>query len=331
MHNKFFIAVDSGKSYTKAVLRNENAVIERTKFRTKVMEYNGSGEDLIMRHTDVIEFEGKRHLVGDAISEDYVNFDLTKQTDEHLICIYLAITKLLDRSNLYTAMAKVNLAVNIPLNIYKNEQKKKEFEAFIQNNKKVIGIEVNGKPYSFILENVIALPEALGPIFYQIDDFRNKRVLVIDIGSLNTSILECNNLVPAYDRMLVSNLGINILRSSLSERLSSFYAISFTNDDAEQILREQSIKINGAEQKEASVIIHNAFDEHVKHIINYAKGRKISFANSEILIIGGGSILLKEYLSKYFPNAHYFPETQFANTLSYLKILEVKYGVQRKA
>lgn len=130
--------------------------------------------------------------------------------------------------------------------------------------------------------------------------------------------------------MLVSNLGINILRSSLSEQLSSIYVISFTNDDAE---RERSIKINGAEQKEASVIIHNAFDEHVKQIINYAKGRKISFANSEILIIGGGSILLREQLMKHFPNASYLPkeDAPFSNTLSYLKILEAKFGERTKA
>lgn len=333
MFSEFFIAVDSGKSYTKGVLRSEDAVIERVRFRTKVMESSGFGGDLLMRNTDVVEYDGVKYLIGEAISESYTDFNLSKQTNEHLICIYLAITKLLDRSDMYTAMAKVNLAVNIPLNIFKYEHKKKEFEAFIQNNKKVIGIKVNGKPYSFILENVVALPEALGPIFYQTDQYRHKRILVVDIGSLNTSILECNNLVPAYDKMLVSNLGVNVLRSSLSEQLSSLYAITFTNDDTEQILREKTIRINGTEQEEASDIIQKAFEEHVRQIINYARGNKVSFANTELLFVGGGSILFRKQLKAHFPDAKYLAkeDASFANTLSFLKILEVKFGEQKEA
>lgn len=333
MYNEFFIAVDSGKSYTKAVMRNENHVIERVKFRTKVMEANLFENDLVLKNTSVIEYNSKKYLVGDSISEDYVDYNLTKQTNEHLISIYLAIANILDRSPNYSAMAKVFLAINIPINIYKNEQKKREYEAFIQNNKKVIGIEVDGRPFSFVIENVIALPEALGPVFYEVNNYRQKRALIIDIGSLNTSFLECNRLIPSFDKMLVSNLGINILRSAISEHLSSVYAISFTNDDAEQILRDRRVLIDGVEQKEAYEIIINAFEQHVKQIINYAKSRKISFANTEIVFTGGGSILLREQLSKHFPHATFIPseDAQFANTLSFLKILEAKFSERTTA
>lgn len=333
MHNKFFIAIDSGKSYTKGVIRTENKLIERVKFRTKVMEANGFDNDTLMKNTDVIEYERKEFLIGDLVSEDYVSFDLTKQTNEHLISIYLAITKLLERSQNYTAMAKIYLAVNIPINLYKNEQKRREYEAFIHQNGKVIGIQVNGKPYSFTLEKVIALPEALGPIYYQSNDFRHKRALIFDIGSLNTSILECNRLIPNLDRMLISNLGINILRSSIAEQLSSRYALSLTSDDAEQILRDKRIIVDGTEQKEGNEIIKSAFEQHVKHIINYAKSRKISFANTELIFIGGGSILLEKQFLKHFPNVIFIPreDSQFSNTLSFLKILEAKSNEQRKA
>lgn len=333
MHNKFLIAIDTGKGYTKGVLRSEDGVIERVKFRTKVMEANGLDNDTLMKNTNVIEFEGKKYLIGDLISEDYVNYDLSKQKNEHLISIYLAIAKLLEHSQEYTAMAKIYLAVNIPISLYKNEQKKREYEAFIQNSGRVVGIEVNGKPFSFTIESIIALPEAIGPVYYHSNDFRQKRALIFDIGSLNTSILEFNRLIPNYDRMLVSNLGVNILRSSIAEQLSSRYGISFTNDDAEQILRDKRVIVDGTEQEEGNEIISNAFEQHVKQIINFAKSHKISFANSEIIIIGGGSILLKKQLIKIFPNATFAPsdDAQFSNTLSFLKILEAKNSERAKA
>lgn len=297
MYNKFFIAVDSGKSYTKGVLRLEDNSIKRVRFRTKVLEANGFGDDINM-NTDFVYFDGKKYLVGDLISEEHVNFDLTKQTNEHLISIYLAITKLLQHSKQSIAMAKIQLAVNIPINLYKNEHLRREYEDFIKKSGQVIGIEVNGKPFSFLIENIIVLPESVGPIYYQIDDYRAKRVTVVDVGSLNVSFLEVNKLIPNYDRMAVSTLGLNIFRSSLTEQLTSHYGITFNDDDVEEILQEKRILVKGREQKDGFAIINQALKKHVNQIINYAKSRKISFA-SQIVFVGGGSILLMDYLKEH--------------------------------
>lgn len=326
MNNKFLISIDSGKSYTKGVIRNEDGILEKVLFRTKVAEVSGDidVEMLSKSESYTVEYDSKRYLIGDLLSEERANYDFTKQTNEHLICIYLAITKLLEKSKQSHALAKIDLAVNIPLSLYKNETKKKEFGSFINNNGKVVGIAVNGKPYSFSLNSVLLLPEAMGPIYHSMDKYRNKRVVIIDIGSLNTSILEYNKLVPQFDRMVVNTMGINIFRSTLAETLSSHYGITISDDDAEQILRDKCLYLNGAEQKDSPKIIQNVITDYVKSIFNYAKSRKITMTNMEIILCGGGSILLKQYLLNEVPSATIISDAQFANVLSFHQVLEAK-------
>lgn len=326
MNNNFLISIDSGKAYTKGVIRNEDGIIEKVLFRTKVAQVNGSIGVEVLAQSDsyLVEYDGKTYLVGDMLSEDRSNYDFTKQTNDHLICIYLAITKLLEKSKQPHALAKIDLAVNIPLSLYKNETKKKEFESFIKNDGKVIGFAVNQKPYSFSLNSVLLLPEAMGPIYQSMDKYRGQRVLVIDIGSLNTSILEFNKLIPQFDRMVVSTLGINIFRSNLAENLSSHYGVSITDDDAEQILRDKRLYLNGKEQKDSHKIIQNIITNYVKSIFNYAKSRKITMTNTNIILCGGGSILLKQYLLDEVPSATIISDAQFANVLSFHQVLEAK-------
>ncbi|MFE8698280.1 hypothetical protein ACFYKT_18310 [Cytobacillus sp. FJAT-53684] len=326
MNNKFLISIDSGKAYTKGVIRNGDGIIDKVLFRTKVAEVSGGMGVEVLSQSDsyLVEYDGKTYLIGDMLSEDRSNYDFTKQTNDHLICIYLAITKLLEKSIQSHALAKIDLAVNIPLSLYKNEVKKKEFEEFIRNEGKVIGIAVNQVPYSFSINSILLLPEAMGPIYKNMSEYRGNRVLVIDVGSLNTSILEFNRLVPQFDRMVVSTLGINILRSTLAESLSSHYGITISDDDTEQVLREKYLYLYGEKQKESYNIIETVITDHVMRIFNYAKSRKITFANTNVILCGGGAILLKEYLLNKFPSAKIVPDAQFANVLSFYQVLEAK-------
>lgn len=326
MNKKFLISIDSGKAYTKGVIRNEDGIIDKVLFHTKVAEVSGGMGVEVLSQSDsyLVEYDGKTYLIGDMLSEDRSNYDFTKQTNDHLICIYLAITKLLGKSKQSHALAKIDLAVNIPLSLYKNEIKKKEFEEFLRNDGKTIGIAVNQVPYSFSINSILLLPEAMGPIYKNMNEYRGNRVLVIDVGSLNTSILEFNRLVPQFDRMVVSTLGINILRSTLAESLSSHYGITISDDDTEQVLREKYLYLYGEKQKESHIIIETVITDHVMRIFNYAKSRKITFANTNVILCGGGAILLKEYLLNEFPSAKIVPDAQFANVLSFHQVLEAK-------
>ncbi|WP_026674010.1 ParM/StbA family protein [Alkalihalobacterium bogoriense] len=329
LNQHYFIAIDSGKSYTKYAFRNEENMIEKGRFPTKVAEVNSSFSDLTGKN-EMILYNGKHYLVGEMLSDENSNYDLTKQTIDHLLCIYLAIVKVLDKSDSIPALANIHLAVNTPLLLYKNEKLKKEFENFIKQDGNVIGIEINNKPFSFKISTVSILPECIGPLYYNTSSFRDKRLLIMDFGSLNVSFLEMNNLIPQYDRMVTATAGVNILRAKLTEMLTSKHGIALFDDDVEQILKTKTVNLFGEKQEESTKLVKTLIQEHIRQIMNYAKSRKISINSIDnIILVGGGSILLKSELLEQLPSALVYPDAHFSNVLSFLRILEAKQHERR--
>ncbi|NAS19599.1 hypothetical protein GND98_017505 [Clostridium butyricum] len=126
MENTVLIAVDAGKDTTKYVYKNELGVLQKESFRTKVQEADNFGAD-VQGKTFKIQLEDKNYMIGDMVSESKLNYDLSKTSIEHKLCVYVAIAKVV----LETGINKVKLAVGIPANIYKNEQLKNEYKQYM--------------------------------------------------------------------------------------------------------------------------------------------------------------------------------------------------------
>ena len=324
MHNRFLIAVDSGKSTTKAVMRE--GTIQRVKFETKVEEVSNLGAELTPGSYSV-EFGSKNYLVGNMLDASKMDYTLSKRSETHRICIYLAIAQLLQKSKQNTILSKISLAINIPISLYKNQQQKNAYGDFIRNNGETINIIVNNKPFLFRIEHIHLFPEGIGPIYSNLNLYREKRVLIFDVGSLNVNIQEFNNLVPVYEKMLTADSGVNILRSKIADKLSSQYGITISDSDVEAIYRDKYLIINGEKMEGSKQIVDQLMANHLKEIFNFARSRKVSFANTEIIFVGGGSLLLKEHILQEYPAA-ISNDAQIANALSFLTILEAKHHGQ---
>ncbi|MED1850087.1 ParM/StbA family protein [Brevibacillus borstelensis] len=324
MHNKFLIAIDSGKSSTKAVMR-EDGIIHRIKFPTRVEQVSDFGAE-VSPGSFLVEYEGKSFLIGSMLDESKMNFDLSKNNEQHRLCIYLAITNLLLKSKRLIGFSDISLAINIPLLLYKNETQKKAYHDSIRNNGETICITVNNKAFVFRISQLLLLPEGMGNVYTQLNEYRSKKALMIDIGSLNINYLEFNNLVPNYEKMLTADLGINILRSKIADSLSSKYGISVSDSDAERLFTDKYLIMDGVKREESKEIIEQIIQKHVQEIFNFAKSRKLTFNNVQTVFSGGGSILLSDYIADSFPAAIFATDSQFANVLSFLRILETKYG-----
>jgi len=323
MHNRFLIAIDSGKHSTKAIMKDEEG-LQRGKFRTLVEEVENFGADM-SPNTDHVEFQGKTYLIGEMLDESKMDYRLTKHNQTHQICIYLAIAKLLQKSKRSIAFANINLAINIPLSLYKNERQKTAYQEFIQNGGEPICLKVNGKAFVFRINQIYVLPEGIGPVYSEINEFRHKRSLVIDIGSLNVNFQEFTNLIPLFQQMVTGDLGINLLRSKISDALTSRYGTTVSDLDVERLLRgDKYLYLNGEKQEDSKEIVEKHIGSHVKEIFNHARSRKISFNNMEVHFVGGGSLLLRDDIQKEYPAAIIHSDAVYANVLSFLKILEAK-------
>lgn len=319
MNNNILIAVDAGKSSCKSVTKIQGK-IERNQFRTKVQEVENLGID-IPPNTFKVEFNSKVYLVGEAVSEEKVKYDISKKSIEHLISIYLSIAKFVDK----TGITNLSLAVGTPLNIYKNKQLKEEYEQYIQGNG-IISIKVNEKLIYFRINKVLCLPEGTCPIYTDIDKYKNGKTTIVDIGGLNVNYCVFNDLVPQYEQMIINNLGSNILRSKTSEKLSSEYGVYISDSDIDRIIKDGYLYVNGEIQVKSKNLIQNLMKNHIQDIVNYGKSRGLTLfnANGAVVFSGGGSILLKHIIKDLYPSAIIIDDAQFSNVLSFLTILEVK-------
>ncbi|WP_270565124.1 ParM/StbA family protein [Clostridium beijerinckii] len=320
---EILIAVDSGKSCTKSITK-VGEQIERVLFRTKVQETSDLGVD-INSNSYLVEFQGKSYLVGDMVAESACDYQISKTTLPHQLSIYIAISKMIDLTEaLKYGLPKIHLALNAPLNVYKNNTLKENYKNYIQNNNEIISLKVNGTAYAFRIASLLVLPEAMGPLYVRTNDFRDKKTTVIDVGSLNVNYCTFNRLTPELSTMNISNSGINVLRSKIAETLTTAYGVLVTDDDVEEILKSGYLYIGGIKKAESKELIEKLINNHVTEIFNYGRSRGLTFNNANLLFCGGGALLLKDYILAQCPFAIIEEDSQFSNCLSFLNILEVK-------
>ncbi|ASS66979.1 ParM/StbA family protein [Paenibacillus sp. FSL R5-0407] len=326
MNQKFIVGVDSGKYSTKALMA-EGDTLHRVKFRTKAWETDVSlgKEVLASGNTFRVEYDGKTYLLGDAVSEEKSSYQLSKNSIEHILSIYVAICQCLSKSKQSIGFAAVHLACNIPINLYKSEEQKNAYAETIQNSGEPICLTVNGKAYAFRIKQIVLLPESLGPIYENTAEYRSKRATILDIGGLNASVMQVNQLIPSFDQMVSANYGMNILRGKIADHFSSKYGIAITENDAEQIMRDKFLILNGTKQEDSYELINHMFSDHIQEITNFALSRGVTNTNSELVFCGGGSLLLREHILRQFPSATICDDPQFGNVRSYLKVGEAKW------
>mgnify|MGYP001613230358 CR=1 FL=1 len=323
MRDNIYISIDTGKHSTKFITKIDGVLVKDI-FRTKVQEIDNLGIELT-KNSYIIEFSGKSYLIGDMLGEDKCDYNVSKTSIYHQLCVYLSVCKILNETNAMSfGVPNVYLALNVPLNVYKNKILKEEYRQLIQREGKVIPIKVNGRSFVFKINLVLPLPEATASVYSNISNFRDKKATIIDCGSLNTSYCTFNSLVPLLESMVIANSGINVLRSKIAERLTTFCGTLISNDDTEEILKDGYLYVDGTMVKESKKIVEDLIKEHVYEIFNYAKSRSVSFNNTTLIFTGGGSILLQKYILEIYPNAIFEKDPQFANALSYLTVLKIK-------
>lgn len=318
------IAIDCGKDSTKFVYNN-GFKLQQNMFRTKVQKVENFGMD-VQDNTFIVKYENETYLIGDMLNENKLSYDLSKTTIEHKLSIYVAISRTLKK--LKSNNNKVNIAIGAPLSICKNLNLKEQYRDYIYNNGHV-NIEINNEDISFAIENVLVLPESVGPIYSNLNYYRNERIVIFDIGGLNTNICEYKNLIPNISSMLVANKGGNILKSKIAEALSEKFGTVIYKSDVEEIIRDNGILyINGKPHKESKPLIINIMKEHLLDIINFAKQNEQNTfgSNGKVVFCGGGSLLLKDIIQEIYPHAKIADDAQYSNVLAFYKILGIKNG-----
>lgn len=321
MNEKILIAVDAGKYQTKAIAKYKGNTYTVT-FRTKMQQVSRLGVD-IQPNSYHLEFYGNEYLLGDMVSEDYSDFSLNKTSRIHQLAIYTAITQLLKKAKT-PSNVDIRLAVNVPITTYKDSIQKENFKQMVEKRGHTIHLMVNGKAYSIELSDVTLAFEGMGEIYAKSDVYKDKNTIIIDLGGLNSTFCTFNGIQPLINTMVVSDLGMNILKGKIGKVISERYGMTVSSDDLEQVLRGGYFASKGEIYEDSKVMIEEMKLEHLQQIIQFAKSRGYTFNMSDIHFVGGGAITLRRYIKQQFPHAVIIDNPQYSNCMSFLKILEIK-------
>lgn len=235
----------------------------------------------------IVDYNGKTYLVGNT--DGFTSTEQSRDKDAIFhICLYTAVAL----SMQFSSDHNVKLVTGLPAQ-YFAEQKASLIRA-LQGRK--VAITVNGKFKTFTITNVIVFPQSAGLFLYD-KSLVEKDTLVVDIGGGTVDITYMSQ--GQFKEAKTYPLGVNSMYDILLQQLSK-YGINYSNRmKAQEVIDDKCIFVEGKEI-DVSKDIDNILSFKAREIINTIKQAfPEQYKYSRWLFIGGGSLLLKEYLSDY--------------------------------
>jgi plasmid segregation protein ParM len=292
------LGIDLGNKVTKT-----SAMI---KFDSKV----ANGHFDLNKDDIKVEYKGKKYTVGTGTAllgnDRYFN-------ELYDVCLLTAIALSSEET-----FIEENIVVGMPPELFESELKDK-VEAKL-NNLGLNNITVNGinKSIRILKANVF---EESAIVFKNTKEYRNKKVLIIDIGGGTTDIVQFNKLT--LEKSTTTKYGMLSLYENMKKTINTKYLAKLNSEDMVDLIGKKTTVIKG-ESKDIS-FLNDVVQEHIMKIYNEVQN--FDYDNSKVLIIGGGALSLGEYFKKeLLPYAEIPEDSQFVNALTYEMVGEMLNG-----
>jgi len=301
------IAVDSGKYATKSVFKKSEGGFVKNQYRTKMDPTNELKTN--DPYSSVVKYGEHRVIIGHEA--EGVDYDRSKSKLIHKIATYAAIYRYVDNGD------DVILTIGCPLSIFGNVEERAKYQEFLGEGKE-INISLNGIPKVFNIKKVVVCPESSGIIYKDVERFKDKLVGIIDIGGLNTNCCVYNKLAPIRSTSFTTNLGANVLRNELKQKLNSEIPEANLQDwQMEDIITKGFIKSQKEKSKE---IIKSHLQKHILVILEETKKKGWDIKNIDIIFVGGGSKLLKNEINNIVKDAEISENAEWDNVEGFYKV-----------
>lgn len=234
-----------------------------------------------------VEYNNSTYLIGN--DDGFTSIEQTRDKDAIFhICLYTAIAANMSS----TIDNNVRIVTGLPAQFFA-EQKSSLIKAL--ENRRVF-MKLNGETRNFTITKVIVFPQSAGLFLYD-KSLVEKDTLVVDIGGGTLDIAYMSN--GQFKEGRTYPLGVNYTYDILLQELSK-YGVNYSNRmKAEQIIADKTIFVEGKEV-DVKKDIDNVLNLRSKEIVNAIKQAFPEQSKySRFIFIGGGALLLKNYLSDY--------------------------------
>ncbi|MCL2050080.1 MAG: ParM/StbA family protein [Defluviitaleaceae bacterium] len=249
---------------------------------------------------DVLKYNGKAYtLVNERLP---VQNDKSEDERYFILTLFALGKELREESDMVRKLTpsepiKVELLIGLPLQHFMAYKKK--FEGYFLERTGVIKYEFNGKPYSIQLIGATAFPQAYAAAITAYDRLKDSRVVnIIDLGGFTVDCLQLNQFNPNMALCTSLYWGVNTLCQGINERVRGTGASMDISDDViERILRKEPDALSEYSQARIETVTSTAVS-HVNRMLAEISQKGFDLAEDKTVFMGGGSILLKEYILK---------------------------------
>jgi len=253
-----------------------------------------------------------------TLSNDHIPYVRNKAADNRFFVLTLfAIVKELTQAKNLRAINEIDLAVGLPPGHMSDLRN--SFEQYYKKEGHV-NFAYNGSPLTIVFRNVFVYAQgfaAMAPRIAQL--MQIKRICVVDIGGITTDVLLLIEGRP--DKYHSLEIGIIALENTLIGRVGARHNMTIEADHIEMVLLGQETLLP-AEVRET---IAEAAQQHTNTILEKLREMQVDLRATPAIFIGGGSILLHDYLktSPMVASPEFILDSN-ANAVGYQKLAEAQ-------
>lgn len=270
--------------------------IDNGNYQTKYS--NGSFISGINRHDsipaltdDYLEYDGVYY----TLSNKRVPYNKDKTTDK--TCFILTLFALVKELELYAKKSdrfhNIYLTADLPPQHY-SRLKEPLRKYFTNNFANGISFKYGKRKYNINLLGVSIIPQAYAAVLANPSDFLDYPICyVIDIGGYTVDVLMMVNGRPDMSVCLSLDTGVITMYNKIRERVLEHADITLEDQVIENVLT------NGKHicSNDIVDIIKKETEIHTKHILDELRENKIDLRSNPAIFLGGGSVLLSDYIS----------------------------------
>jgi plasmid segregation protein ParM len=331
---------------TKSIKKHTILLKDNVKSIKKHYEYILGGKDMEIRGIDIGNFttitdnevlflsrveNGHNDINKDAIKVVYKDEKYTigskkgtKNIGENKyfnkyydLCLLTAIAESSEEVEI-----KTKIVVSLPPEQYDSKLKNKLLDKLKKLGKQEI--IVNGVKKTITIEDALVFSEA-AIVFSDMNQFSDKKTLVIDIGGGTGDVSEFNGL--ELVNHMTSKNGTLSYYKDMKQKINHEYSTNFDIEEMEDFINKDTYKIRG-EYKDIS-FLKDTVDTRTMNFVSDIN-QNFNTSSTDIYLIGGGAKDLIKYFKKYYPNIVAYEKAQYINAITNKKVGVVYFGDNSK-
>lgn len=237
---------------------------------------------------EVLHYQGKYY----TLTEQRIPYRRDKTGDERFFILTLfAIAYEIDAARSYSSgTMHIQLAVGLPPAHYGAQYR--AFTRYFENRGEV-QFALHGRSYAIFIDKVSCFPQSYAAAVTMFRELRETpKALVLDIGGFTTDYLQIRN--GECDLSVCDSLenGVIHLYNRVKSRVSAEQDVLLDEAEIDSVLLGNPNNVPPA----AAETVRRLAREFVSDLFSSLRERMVELRSGRIILIGGGSILLKEQI-----------------------------------